>query len=79
MLKKLDELMHEVVAGNLKTLEDWFGRWTMLRAEIGAERCDNCMHWHLHRLAWNECVLLSNHATRPDFCCDFFSKRKFTP
>lgn len=90
--KKLDELIGKSVYGEgkhchcypmseFKVLKQWRD-WQALRAELAAERCENCAHVTLehdngttvfcaHPEMWNN--------RDRDFCCSNFTKKGTTP
>jgi hypothetical protein len=94
-LRRLDEIIAtaaSVIAGadcGRQAIED---DWPVLRAELVAERCENCEYWDVDSLAeygapclsteFDKDVLISDEGlphTRANFCCSHFTKREPTP
>jgi len=87
MLKRLDEIIAtaaSVIAGadcGRQAIED---EWPVLRAELVAERCENCAHWAKRtvlggiRLDLAECGMYENDMYSDDYC-SHFAKKESTP
>jgi hypothetical protein len=84
VLKRLDELVAEV--NRLRAdpfrfgLLGWDERWAALRAELVAERCENCAHWSSRTVLGGthpglaECVVHENDMHDDDYCSHFTKK-----
>jgi hypothetical protein len=78
MLKRLDAFLEDW--GDFKWSDEGAAAWLALRAELVAERCENCKHWDSvwpgpHRTgACDE--LPARPITNPDFCCNHFEAQK---
>lgn len=83
MIKRLDDLLGRVLsvrADRPKCLSTWHADRFVLRAEIEAERCENCTH----RLArtmlggahdgLGECAVFETNVYDADYCSNFVVK-----
>jgi hypothetical protein len=80
MLKRLDELVQEAVAldverdpGGVLLVRD---EWLALRAELAAERCENCTHWRARTWPSDDCALHEVDVRGDTFCCNDFEAKK---
>lgn len=89
MLRKLDELMARIKHPKYEAFAvlqpnavmSLWNAWIALRAELAAERCDNCVSFAPFLLAkpTGECRDLDDMRVAPDFCCSHFTKKEPTP
>lgn len=73
MLKRLDDLMELLPGGWRQTSAGW----QALRAELAAERCENCEHYENPG-----CSSVDNSisiSVAPDFCCSHFTPKTKEP
>jgi hypothetical protein len=81
-LRRLDEIIAtaaSVIAGadcGRQAIED---DWPVLRAELLAERCENCQHY-IALCGWRpSCGLNEIWGNAPDFSCSHFTKKDAPP
>ncbi|MCK9355544.1 MAG: hypothetical protein M0R22_00115 [Dehalococcoidia bacterium] len=83
MLQKLDRILARAVycathPGAKTTLEKFTDEWQEFRAELHAERCENCAHSRRVLTAGTllfRCNDTCDRCVKPDFCCSHFEKR----
>lgn len=72
MLKRLDDLMASLPDGWRRTHE----AWAALRAELAAERCENCTHYEDPGCSSvDDSISISVDC---DFCCSHFTKKELS-
>lgn len=74
-LKRLDELVESIIAKHEDEYDyaDSRAAWAALRADLAAEKCENCAGW-IKDGPWT-CISKSI-ATGPNYCCAFYTPRE---
>jgi len=87
MLKRLDEIIRYAVRSMEEEYrpEETEAEWLALRAELVAERCENCRHWQVTPSDSNAAPCMKSGAylyqvaTVYSYCCPHFTKKEPLP